>query len=97
MPKFKLERNESIVDIEYTDTDNVMIALCDTLDWGTCGGSCACGTCLCQIIEGEEYFESPSEEEKRMINAFGQAEQRLGCQLSLENVPDNKLVIKVEK
>ena len=37
------------VQVQYTDSDNVMIALYDEIDWGTCGGSGVCGSCVCTI------------------------------------------------
>ena len=57
MPKLKASYRGRDFQVEYTGTDNVMIALYDDVDWGTCGGSCACASCICDILEGEEYFK----------------------------------------
>ena len=43
MPKLTALHKGKSIQVEYTGTDNVMIALYDDIDWGTCGGSCACG------------------------------------------------------
>ena len=84
MPKLKASYRGRDFQVEYTGTDNVMIALYDDVDWGTCGGSCACASCICDILEGEEYFKEPSEP-----NA------RLGCQLDLDKAPDGKVKIRI--
>ena len=80
---------------EYTGTDNVMIALYDDVDWGTCGGSVACGSCCCTVLEGEQYFKEPSQEEQDMLDLEGRPGQRLGCQLDLDNAPDGKIFIRI--
>ena len=81
--------------VEYTDSDNVMIALYDHVDWGTCGGSAVCGSCVCNVLAGDEYFDDPDIMEQDMLEFTSMPHARLGCQLSLENVPDGKLVIRV--
>lgn len=95
MPTFTaLIKNEK-VQIEYTDSDNVMIALYDEVDWGTCGGSGVCGTCVCTVLEGDEYFPEPDINEQDTLDYISIPNVRLGCQLELENVPTNKLLIRV--
>ena len=61
MPKLTALHKGKSIQVEYTGTDNVMIALYDDIDWGTCGGSCACGSCICTVLEGEEFF-GPSDD-----------------------------------
>lgn len=98
MPTFTaLIKNEK-VQVEYTDSDNVMIALYDHVDhkaWGTCGGSGVCGTCLCSVEEGEELFPDPDFSEEDTLEYINIANTRLACQLELEDVPDKKLTITV--
>lgn len=81
--------------VEYTDSDNVMIALYDYVDWGTCGGSAVCGSCVCDVLAGEEYFEEPDFMEQDMLQFTGKPNSRLGCQLHLENAPNGKVIIRV--
>ena len=97
MPKFTALINNEKVQVEYTDSDNVMIALYDDMQspWGTCGGSGVCGTCLCSIVEGSEYFNEPDINDEDTLDYIAIPNTRLGCQLELENVPTNKLIIRV--
>ena len=95
MPKLTALHKGKSIQVEYTGTDNVMIALYDDIDWGTCGGSCARGSCICTVLEGEEFFKDPSEEELDMLHAEGRPNSRLGCQLDLDNAPDGKVKIRI--
>jgi len=95
MPKLKASYRGRDFQVEYTGTDNVMIALYDDVDWGTCGGSCACASCICTVLEGEEYFKEPSEEEMDLLLAEGRPNARLGCQLDLDKAPDGKVKIRI--
>lgn len=95
MPKLRALYRGKELEVDYSGTDNVMIALYDDVDWGTCGGSCACASCICIVQEGEEYFDPPSEEELDLLNAEGRPNSRLGCQLDLANAPDGKVKIKI--
>ena len=95
MPSFTAIIKNKETQIEYTENDNVMIALYDHVQWGTCGGSCVCGSCACNVLAGDEYFDEPDLMEQDMLEFTGMPNGRLGCQLSLENVPDGKLVVRV--
>ena len=96
MPRLKAIINNSETQVEFSEYDNVMIALYDYVDWGSCGGSATCGTCVCKILSGEEYFPLPDFFEEEMLEFVGKPNSRLGCQLELENVPNDKLVVRVE-
>ena len=96
MPRLKAIINNLETQVEFSEYDNVMIALSDYVDWGSCGGSATCGTCVCSILSGEEYFPLPDFFEEEMLEYVGKPNNRLGCQLELENVPNDKLIIKVE-
>ena len=43
--------------------------------------------CICDVLEGEEYFKEPSEEEMDLLHAEGRPNARLGCQLDLDKAP----------
>jgi 2Fe-2S ferredoxin len=47
----------------------------------TCGGCASCGTCVIQVVAGEESLNDPSFEEKQLIgNVFHITRERLSCQ-----------------
>jgi len=96
MPQLTAIINNQETQVEFNEHDNVMIALYDYVDWGSCGGSCTCGTCVCEILSGEEYFPLPDLFEEEMLDYVGRPNSRLGCQLELENVPNNKLVVRIK-
>lgn len=96
VPRLKAIINNIETQVEYSEYDNVMIALSDFVDWGSCGGSATCGTCVCSILSGEEYFPLPDFFEEEILEFVGKPNLRLGCQLELENVPNDKLVVRVE-
>ncbi|EDM74245.1 putative 2Fe-2S cluster assembly ferredoxin [Plesiocystis pacifica SIR-1] len=50
-----------------------------------CGGVCACSSCHCYILEGEDSLDEPSDaEEDRLDMAFDvKPSSRLGCQVKL--------------
>lgn len=83
------------VEVEYNDYDNVMVALYEHVEWGTCGGSGMCGTCICDVLQGDQYFKDPDFLEQDMLEFAGKPNSRLGCQLSLEGVPSGKVKIRV--
>lgn len=83
------------VEVEYNDYDTVMVALYDHVDWGTCGGSAVCGTCVCDVLQGEEYFKDPDFLEQDMLEFAGKPNSRLSCQLSLDGVPSGKVRVRV--
>jgi len=95
MPTFTALLKNKEIQVQYTDSDNVMIALYDEIDWGTCGGSGVCGSCVCTILEGEQYFSEPDINEEDTLEFINLPNARLGCQLSLDGVPDNILKIRV--
>ena len=51
-----------------------------------CGGVCACSSCHCYIVEGEDTLDEPSEaEDDRLDMAFDiRPNSRLGCQVKLQ-------------
>lgn len=96
MPTFTALLKNKELQVQYTDSDNVMIALYDEVDWGTCGGSGVCGTCVCHIVDGEEFFAEPDINEEDTLEFMNVPNARLGCQLWLDAVPDKKLTIRVK-
>ena len=50
-----------------------------------CGGVCACSSCHCYVLEGEDSLEEASDaEEDRLDMAFDiRPQSRLGCQVKL--------------
>jgi 2Fe-2S ferredoxin len=61
-----------------------------------CGGVCACSSCHCYVIEGEDSLEEPSEKESdRLDMAFDvRPNSRLGCQVELG---DEDLVVELSE
>lgn len=61
-----------------------------------CGGVCACSSCHCYILEGEDSVEEASEkEEDRLDMAFDvRPTSRLGCQVE---VGDEDLVVELSQ
>lgn len=59
-----------------------------------CGGVCACSSCHCWIVEGEDSLDEASEaEEDRLDMAFDvRPNSRLGCQTK---VADTDLVVEL--
>lgn len=59
-----------------------------------CGGVCACSSCHCYVVEGEDSLEEPSDaEEDRLDMAFEvKPSSRLGCQVK---VGDEDLVVEL--
>jgi len=98
MSNLKLLYNNEELEIEYSDTDTVMIAVNDVINrrWGTCGGSCICMTCECEIISGSEHFNPPTEQEQELLEIENTPNVRLSCQLNLENIPSDSVIIKVK-
>lgn len=96
MATLKAIINNTETQVKFDENDNVMMALYDYVDWGTCGGSCTCGTCVCDILSGEEHFPLPDFFEKDMLEFVDRPNSRLACQLELENVPDNTLVVRIK-
>lgn len=48
------------------------------------------------ILSGEEHFPLPDFFEKDMLEFVDRPNSRLACQLELENVPDNTLVVRIK-
>ena len=43
-----------------------------------------CGTCLCQVAEGEENLSAPSEVEQKLLREhFAGKQQRIACQAQI--------------
>jgi 2Fe-2S ferredoxin len=61
-----------------------------------CGGVCACSSCHCYVLEGEDSLEEPSEKESdRLDMAFDvRPNSRLGCQVKLG---DEDLVVELSE
>jgi 2Fe-2S ferredoxin len=61
-----------------------------------CGGVCACSSCHCYIVEGEDSLEEATEkEEDRLDMGFDvRANSRLGCQTKLG---DEDLVVELSQ
>jgi 2Fe-2S ferredoxin len=61
-----------------------------------CGGVCACSSCHCYIIEGEDSLDEASEkEEDRLDMAFDvRPSSRLGCQVKLG---DEDLIVELSQ
>lgn len=103
MKTFKcITRSGREFDVEYTDNDNIMIALYDHFrgePWGDCGGSCVCATCHVIIEEGHGLFgEATDLSELDLLDyAPGMIEgkSRLSCQCELRNIESNTVVVKV--
>ena len=46
-----------------------------------CGGNGACGRCVIKIVAGEDFLNSPTENEKKILgNVFHITSERLACQ-----------------
>ena len=99
MKKFRvITRSGREFDVEYNDSDNIMVALYDSFKgepWGDCGGSCICATCHIEVLEG--YSTTPNEEEEdQLVYTSSRTDRsRLGCQCELEGVADKSLKVKV--
>jgi ferredoxin, 2Fe-2S len=61
-----------------------------------CGGVCACSSCHCYVLEGDDSLDEPSEaEEDRLDMAFDvRPSSRLGCQVKLG---DKDLVVELSQ
>lgn len=61
-----------------------------------CGGVCACSSCHCYVLEGEDSLDEPSEAESdRLDMAFEvRPNSRLGCQVI---VGDEDLVVELSQ
>jgi 2Fe-2S ferredoxin len=61
-----------------------------------CGGVCACSSCHCYIVEGEDSLEEPTDKENdRLDMGFDvRPNSRLGCQVE---VGDEDLVIELSQ
>jgi len=89
-------------DVEYTENDNIMIALYDHFKgepWGDCGGSAICATCHVEIIKGyptRPDIKLDEQEEYLLEDAHNETvNSRLGCQCELRGIEDKTLTVKV--
>ena len=85
-------------DVEYSDSDNIMVALYDHFKgepWGDCGGSCICATCHVEVVEGYSTTPNEDEEDQLVYTSNRTDRSRLGCQCELDGIPDKSLVVKV--
>lgn len=97
MPKIKFVGGpDGEVVVEAKAGQNLLeIAEAEHVRMGSaCGGVCACSSCHCWIVEGEDSLEEASEaEEDRLDMAFDvRPNSRLGCQTI---VGDTDLVVEL--
>src|SRR5688572_19260139 len=61
-----------------------------------CGGVCACSSCHCYVLEGEDSLDEPSDSESdRLDMAFDvRPNSRLGCQVK---VGDEDIVVELSQ
>ena len=84
--------------VEYSDSDNIMVALYDSFKgepWGDCGGSCIFATCHVEVVEGYSTTPNEDEEDQLVYTSNRTDRSRLGCQCELDGIPDKSLVVKV--
>jgi len=103
MKTFKcITRSGREFDVEYTDNDNIMIALYDHFKgepWGDCGGSCICATCHVVVEKGSEIIGQATDLSELDLLDYApdmvEGKSRLGCQCELRGVESDSLVVKV--
>ena len=68
---------ESILDIALANDVEIQHA---------CGGFCACTTCHCEVIEGDQNLEAPDSDELERLEVLDgrTPHSRLGCQSKIK-------------
>jgi 2Fe-2S ferredoxin len=80
-----------------TERGRTLLAIAEDHDvkmGSACGGVCACSSCHCYVVEGEDSLEEPTDKENdRLDMGFDvRPNSRLGCQVE---VGDEDLVIEL--